>query len=169
MSDAVWPIGLPTRSKSLWLSLGALFVIVMALTVYKDWRLTGERPNVYFYLLVPPVSILGGVLASSATAKLIKQSLTFLDTVAILVSVNILMQASEIVLKLIYHLVWHYAGFLYTALTVSLGIGLMVVGFARQIGVKWRMALVLALAGFIGEAMAGGLFTIMTGLSTPGS
>jgi hypothetical protein len=31
------------------------------------------------------------------------------------------------------------------------------------------MALVLGLAGFIGEAMAGGLFAAMTGLSTAGS
>jgi hypothetical protein len=48
---------IPTNSKYLWLSLTGLLVLVMLVTIYKDWRLTGEQPNVLFYLFVPLIDI----------------------------------------------------------------------------------------------------------------
>ena len=53
------------RSGLLRLILIGLLILVMILTAYKDWRLTGDAPNPLFHLLVPPVDILASDRRSS--------------------------------------------------------------------------------------------------------
>lgn len=103
---------IPAPSLAFWIVLLSLFVVALALTAWKDWWLTGEQPNVLFYLLVPAISMLCGVLCMLGVARLIRQLPTFLELLAIIVGVNTLMQAVEIVLKLVYYLVWKYPGWL---------------------------------------------------------
>jgi hypothetical protein len=146
-----------------------LFVIVMALTAYKDWWLTGEEPNILFYLFVPPVSILGGALSVFGVARAIKQTLTFLETLAVIVSVNVIMQCSEIVLKIIYYRVWEYPGIMYVLIVIPMGAALYAYGLVRWGRVKWWIALALSVVEFVGEVAAAALLTGVPGLSTPGS
>ncbi len=160
---------IPTHSTTLWLVLALLFIVVMALTMYKDWWLTGEEPNVLFYVFVPPVSMLGGVLGVFGVARMTKQTLTFLETLAIIVSVNIVMQCNEIVLKAVYHRVWEYPGIIYVLIVIPLGAILTAFGLARWGRVKWWIALALSVVEVVGELVAAGLLTSLTGLSTPGS
>ena len=60
---------LPKPSYKLLGLLFALFIIVMVLTIVKDWWLTAEEPNILFYIFVPILSILGGVLSMVAAAR----------------------------------------------------------------------------------------------------
>ena len=69
--------GVSTRTKRSWIILVVLFIVVMILTMLKDWWLTSKEPNVWFYLFVPALSILGGVLSMYAVAKIRKQTTTF--------------------------------------------------------------------------------------------
>jgi len=158
------------RSKTLWFSLVLLFIVVMAITMYKDWRLTGEAPNFFFYLFVPPVSMLGGVLAVAGVAKAMKQTLAFWETAVIVLVVNIVMQIiAENLLKIVYYCVWEYPGILWMLFTYPFGLTLLWYGFTRWGRLKGGIAALLTLVELLGEIFAGVLFTSLTGLSTPGS
>ena len=50
-------------SRRVWILMVTAFILILALTIYKDWVLTGDRPNIWFYIFVPAVSMLGSVLA----------------------------------------------------------------------------------------------------------
>jgi len=116
----------------LWFSLILLFIVVMAIIMYKDWLLTGEAPNLFFYLFVPPVSMLGGVLVVAGVAKAMKQTLAFWETVVIVLVVNIVMQIiAENLLKIVYYYVWKCPGMLLVLFTFPFGLALMWYGFAR--------------------------------------
>ena len=145
------------------------FVVVMALTMWKDWWLTGEKPNILFYIFVPSISILGGVLGMFGVAKLCKQPPTFLEMLAIIIGVNTIMQVVEIVLKVIYYLVWEYPGLLYVVIVFLLGFLLGVYGLARWGRVKGWMAAVFMLVELVGEIVTAMLLTGLLGLTTPGS
>ena len=41
---------IPTQSRTLWFALALLFAAVTGLTMWKDWQLTGQEPNILFYL-----------------------------------------------------------------------------------------------------------------------
>ena len=146
-----------------------LFAAAMLLTVWKDWWLTGEEPVALFYLIVPAVSMLGGVLSMYAAVKLGKLPITFLELLAVVICVNIAMQVVEIILKLIYYLAWEYPGWLYLVIVIPAGIAIGVFALARWCGVRWKAAVILMLVELIGEMAAGMILTNITGLSTPGS
>jgi len=99
-------ISISTQSRRFWIVLSLLFVAIMVLTMAKDWWLTAEKPNVWFYIIVPILTILGGALSMYGVAKIGKQPITFLTLFAISLSANTLMQAVENVMKVIYHRIW---------------------------------------------------------------
>lgn len=160
---------IPTHS---WKFLGILlllFAIIMVLTMWKDWRLTNEEPNVWFYILVPILSIIGGVLSMYGIAKISKQTITLLTMLAISLSANTLMQVVENVTKIIYYRIWEYPGLLYILLVIPLGFLLMVYGLIRWGKVKGWMAVVLTIFDFIGSMIVGVILTDVIGITTPGS
>jgi hypothetical protein len=157
------------QSRTTWLIVLPLFVVVMGLTICKDWWLTRDTPNIWFYVVVPPLSLLGGILSTLGIARALKQPLTFLESSMVIVGVNTVMQVAENVLKLVYHLVWQYPGILYLAVVFPLALALALYGYVRWTGAKWRFALVYAIIELVGEMIAGGLLTSIPGLDTPGS
>ena len=116
------------QSLRFWVVLLLLFVIVMGVTAWKDWWLTGERPNVLFYGVVPPLSIAGGTLAVLGVARAIRRPLGFLEILSLNLGANTVMQVAEIVLKIVYCRVWEYPGLLYLVVVLPLGL-LLIVGF----------------------------------------
>ncbi len=137
--------------------------------MWKDWWLTGEEPNILFYLIVPAGSMLGGVLCMFWVVKVRQLPITFLELLAVMIGVNLVMQGMEIVLKLIYYLVWEYPGWLYIAIVFPVGILLGVYGLVRWGRIKWGAAGVLMGVGLAGELLAAGLLSSISGLMTPGS
>ncbi len=129
----------------------------------------GEEPNILFYLIVPAGSMLGGVLCMFWVVKVAQSSLTFLELLAVMIGVNLVMQGMEIVLKLINYLVWEYPGWLYVAIVFPVGFLLGVYGLVRWGRIKWGAAGVLMGVGLAGELLAAGLLSSITGLTTTGS
>ena len=160
---------IPTRSRTFWITLGAALIVVMGLTLAKDWWLTGDKPNVLFYLFVPPVDILGAAAVIALTGNLFGQELAFLDVLALNMGISILMQLVEIVAKLIYYRVHPYSGLLYLAFTFALYPFLLGYALMRWGKLRPWIAFALAVAGLIGSWLVVVLFTSITGLSTPGS
>jgi hypothetical protein len=160
---------IPSRSWVFWTVLILLFAVVMGLTMWKDWWLTGEEPNVLFYIVVPLLSMLGAVLAMFWVVKVRQIPLPFLDLLAILIGVNLVMQGMEILLKLIYYLLWEYPGWLYLVIVIPAGFLLGAYGLVRWGRVRWRMAAVLMAVGLVAELFAAGFATSFFGLNTPGS
>ena len=160
---------LPTRTPRFWVALFLLFAVVMILTMLKDLWLTTEEPNVLFYIFVPILSILGGVLSMYAVAKISKQTVTFSTMLAISLGANTLMQVVENIMKIIYYLIWEYPGFLYIVFVILLGFLLMVYGLVRWGKVKNWTAVILAVFDFVGSMVTGILLTDVIGLTTPGS
>lgn len=137
--------------------------------MWKDWWLTGDQPNVLFYLVVPPLSMLGGVLGMFWVVKVTKLTLSFLELLAIIIVVNLVMQALEIPLKLIYYRIWEYPGWLYMAIVIPAGFLLGVYALVRWGRVKWGMAAGLMAVALVAELFAAGLVSSVFDLSTPGS
>ena len=160
---------LPVQSRKFWGVLLILFLILMVLTMLKDWWLTSEEPNILFYLFVPFTSILGGVLSMYAVAKISKQSIPFLTMLAISLGANTLMQVAENLMKIVYYLVWEYPGLLYIIIVIPLGFLLMLYGLVRWGKLKGWMAFILTIADFIGSMIIGLLMTDVIGITTPGS
>lgn len=160
---------IPTGSWRFWVGLLSVFVIVIGLTMWKDWWLTGEAPNLWFYLVVPAVSMLGGVLCMLWLVKLRDLALPFLDLLALMIGVNLVMQILEILLKMIYYFVWEYPGWLYVAIVFPTGLLLGTYGLVRWGRVKPGMAAALMAVGLLGELVIAGVATSFTGLGTPGS
>ena len=160
---------LPRQSWRFWVTLSLLFSIVMVLTMLKDWWLTTDKPNVLFYIFVPILSILGGVLSMYGVAKIIKQTITFLTILAISLCANTLMQVVENIMKIIYYRIWEYPGLLYIVVVIPLGFLLMVYGLIRWGKVKSWTAIILTVFDFVGSMIIGILLTDVIGLTTPGS
>lgn len=149
----------------LWLLFGG----VMVLTIVKDQWLTTEAPNMLFYLVVPLLTIFGGVLSMYGVAKLRKYPIPFVTLFAISVGVNTLMQVVENLMKITYYLVWEYPGILYFAFVMLFGFLLMVYGLVRWGNVTRWMAIILTGCDFVGGIVVGILLTEVIGLTTSGS
>ena len=169
MIDEVQTHQIPTSSRRFWVWLLLLFAIVIGLTMWKDWWLTGEEPNVLFYVLVPPLSMLGGVLCMFWVVKVTKQPLSFLELLGIVIGVNVVMQGLEIVLKLFYYRVWAYPGWLYIVIVIPTGFVLGMVGLVYWSRASWGKAAVLMAVGLAGELVIAAMVTSLLGISTPGS
>jgi hypothetical protein len=131
---------LPTQSRKFWIVMLLLFAVVMVSTMLKDWWLTAEEPNILFYIFVPTLAILGGVLSMYGMARFCEQTITFLAILAISIGANTVMQVVEIVMKITYYHVWEYPGILYLVLVIPLGFVLMAYGLVRWGNMKWWMA-----------------------------
>jgi hypothetical protein len=160
---------IPSDSAIFWIALAFGYIFTMILTMVKDQWLTGEMPNVVFYATVPFISMLAGILTIFGLAKLIKTALSFRDMLAIIVGVNLVMQGVEIVLKLVYYLLWKYPGILYMALVIPGGFSLGVFGLVKWGGVKWWKATLLIFSELIVEFLTAMFLTSLPGFSTPGS
>ena len=160
---------LPRQSWRFWVTLSLLFSIVMVLTMLKDWWLTTDKPNVLFYIFVPILSILGGVLSMYGVAKIIRRTIKFLTILAISLCANTLMQVVENIMKIIYYRIWEYPGLLYIVVVIPLGFLLMVYGLIRWGKVKSWTAIILTVFDFVGSMIIGILLTDVIGLTTPGS
>jgi hypothetical protein len=160
---------IPTQSGRFWGILMSLFAIVMVVTIWKDEWLTREQPNLWFYIFVPILTILGGVLSMYVIVKMWKQTITFLTMFAISVGVNIFMQVVENVMKIIYYRVWEYPDLLYIVLVIPAGFLLMVYGLIQWGQIKPWTAVGLTFFDFAGSMLVGILLTDVMGLTTPGS
>ena len=161
--------GLVTQTWRFWIALFILFAVVMILTMLKDLWLTTEEPNVLFYIFVPILTILGGVLSMYGVAKISRQTITFLTMLAISLGANTLMQVVENITKIVYYLIWEYPGLLYIVFVIPLGFLLMVYGLVRWGKVSGWMAVILTVSDFVGSLVTGILLTDVVGLTTPGS
>ena len=141
----------------------------MVLTMLKDLWLTGDQPNVLFYIFVPIVTIVSGVSCMYLFARLTKQAVQFLTLLAISLGANTIMQVVENVTKIIYHRVWAYPGILYLIVVLPLGFILLILGLIRWGKVKPWMAIIFVICDFIGSMIAGVVLTDVIGLTTPGS
>jgi hypothetical protein len=143
----------------------------MVLTIVKDWWLTAEEPNVLFYIFVPILTILGGVLSMVAAARILKlsKSITFLTMLAISVGANTIMQVVENVLKITYYLLMEYPGWLYILIVIPMGFVLMAFGLVKWGKVKVWKAILLTVFDFVGSMIIGIILTDLIGLTTPGS
>ena len=101
--------------------------------------------------------------------KISKQTITFLTMLAISIGMNTLMQIVENVMKTTYYRIWEYPGLLYVGIVILLGFLLMIYGLIRWGRVKNWMAVILAVADFIGSMVVGSILTDVIGLTTPGS
>jgi hypothetical protein len=158
-----------TKTRIQWSVLIAAFIIIIALTIYKDWALTGNQPNVWFYVLVPPVSILGSTLAGYGIIKAMKFPITFWDTLFIVILSDFYGQVFENVSKLVYYLIWSYPGWLYFLALLPLIFAVPGYMLMRWYKLRWHYALLIALALFIGGMVLGLGFSSITGIDTPGS
>jgi hypothetical protein len=159
----------PTKTLRFWLVLSFFFAVVMVLTMLKDFWLTAEKPNILFYIFVPTLSILGGVVSMYGAAKIGRQDITFLTMLAISMGANTLMQVVENIMKITYYLIWAYPGLLYIILVLPLGFILVIYGLIRWGKVKSWMAVILAFIDFVGNVATSTLLTDVIGLTTPGS
>jgi len=168
MSDQTWPESLPVRSPRFWMVITLAFALVVALSAWKDTLLSGAAPNFLYYLLVPPFSVLGGVLGMFGLAKLSRLKLAWPEALALVLGVDTLMQLLGILLKLIYYRVWEYPGILYLLILVPATFLGLAYGLGRWCGLRWSEALNLALAAQIGEMVFGLLLSSLPGLSQAG-
>jgi hypothetical protein len=79
------------------------------------------------------------------------------------------MQLAEILLKLLYYMVWLYPGIIYLPITIPLSLGTVGYGLRRWTRLSARNALLLAFLGFLGSWVVTTIFSGFTGLVTPGS
>lgn len=160
---------IPTKSPKFWIILSSLFVFIMIVTMAKDWWLTADKPKVWFYVFVPNLTILGGVLSMYCVTKIGKQSIPFLTLLAISLSANTLMQVVENIMKVIYYRIWEYPGILYIVIVIPLGFLLMVYGLILWGKVKGWTAVLLTVFDFLGSVIVGIVLTDVIGITTPGS
>lgn len=130
---------------------------------------TEQKPNVWFYVFVPILSIVGGAVSMYVITKISKQTITFLTLFAISICVNILMQVVENIMKITYYRIWEYPGLLYILIVIPLGFLLMAFALFQWGKVKGWMAVVLSMFDFMGSLFVVILLTEVIGLTTPGS
>lgn len=146
-----------------------VFAVVVTVAAWKDWWLTSLAPNPVFYIVIPTVSTLSGAVLTFGAARVGRQPAAFLDLFAAIVGANIVMQAAEIVLKLVYYLLWTYPGMLYILVVFLVGYAVLVCGIAYWGKVRWGAAAALAAVSLISQVVIALLVVDVTGLTTPGS
>lgn len=159
----------PWRSPAFWWVLVPLLVAILGLTMAKDYYLTGDRPNLVFYLTVPMVSIAGSTLGGFVAAKLLRQVVLLVDVLAISLVMAFLGQVFENSTKLVWHLVWSYPGWIYLVAILALGVLVPLWCLVHWLRLRSILALVVALGMFLGELILALAFTSFAGVSTPGS
>ena len=145
-----------------------LLILMMMIAIYQDYRLTGLQPDPIFYIFVPPVSMIGSALIGYGLARLFKNPIAFGSILFIVLVSDFIGQIYENLSKLIYYLVWEYPGWLYFLALLPLVILVPGYLFVRWLKTSWWLALILALALFIGGMIFAIAFTSLTGIDTPG-
>jgi hypothetical protein len=118
---------------------------------------------------VPPVSILGSALVGYGIVRVFKRSLRFVDVLFIVLLTDFICQVFENVSKLVYYLVWDYPVWLYLLVMVLLAFLAPIYFFVRWLKLPWWLALVLAIALFLGGMLLSLAFISVTGITTPDS
>lgn len=157
------------HSRNHWLILSTAFVLVIAVTIYKDLALTGNQPNLLFYVTVPLVSMLGSAVAGFAALKIWRKPIPFAETFFIVVLSDFCGQIYENLSKLVYYRLWAYPGWLF--FIGFLPIAFLIPGYLlkRWHHLRWPLALFIALIFFVGGMAFSLGFTALTGIETPGS
>jgi hypothetical protein len=157
------------HSRNNWITLIAAFVAIIIVTIYKDLALTGNQPNLLFYITVPLVSMLGSAAAGYAALKIWRKPITFSETLFMVVLSDFLGQVYENLSKLVYYRLWAYPGWLF--FIGFLPVAFLIPGYLlkRWHKLHWLLALFIALVFFIGGMTASLAFTAVTGIETPGS
>jgi len=159
----------PACPNRLWLALVLPLAAILTLTVYTDRLFSAEKPNPLFYAAVPIVSVMSTAAIAVGAGRLLTHRLALLQALAIVAGISIIMQCSEIILKAIWHLIWHNQGVLYMMFDVLLSLALTTCSFIRYTGMKWGKALTVAVTALFGDLIVTGTFVALTGPSTPGS
>ena len=149
--------------------MGGLLLAILGLTMLKDLYLSGQQPNPIFYLVVPPVSILGATLGGYGAARVLGQGAGLVDALAIALITAVLGQVFENASKLVWHRVWEYPAWLYLFGVLLLGLLVPTTCLVRWLRLRWPAALALGLGMFSGELILALGFTALTGIKTPGS
>jgi hypothetical protein len=102
-------------------------------------------------------------------AKIFKQTITFLEILAISIGVAIVMQLGEVLGKLIYYMIWQYTGILWFPFFFGLYFVSVIYAFVRWTDVRWRVAFGIAILGIFASMLIVAIFTSLTGIDTPGS
>jgi hypothetical protein len=99
---------MPTYTTKLWGELILGLVAIMSLSTPKDWWLTGDKSNIWFYIFMPIIDSVGTAVVMFLVARLLWQLPKFLDFLAVTMGTAIVMQSMEIITKLIHYKVWEY-------------------------------------------------------------
>ena len=137
--------------------------------MFKDGWLTGDQPNIWFYIFVPIFDTTSLAVVMFFSARLFRQHIKLSEVLAITFGVAILMQGIEIITKLIYYKVWAYPEWLYLVVVFPMWFLLTIYALVRFTQVKWGKALIISVLGFVGSLVIGAIFIELTGLETPGS
>ncbi len=157
------------QSQKIWLAMILGLVLALVLTAWSDWVFTGLAPNPLFYFVAIASSILGSVLAMWAWAAMLRPRVPWLELVRVVVGATVVMQLLEVVEKAIYYYVWGYPSFLYLLFNIAVNLVLTSALLVRFSGIRRVYAAILAIIGFVGGLLLGGIVTFATGLTTPGS
>lgn len=155
--------------KYFWPAAISSLALVMILTAVKDLWLTGDEPNLLFYVTVPIADILGTTVFIFLASRLAKYPVAFIQILALIVIVSVAMQVLEIIEKVVWHKVWEYPGFLYILATFGLYFALTSSGLNQLFRIRWLSAVLFSILGMIGGLIAGGILLFLTGIETPGS
>jgi hypothetical protein len=155
-------------SKYFWIVAILAFLALLCFTMYKDYYFTGNRPNPVFYLSVPTIGIFSSALAVFLVSKLVKYSLTFYDTLKVILSAALVMQVWENIAKYIYYVIWEYPEILWF---IMFPIALCITAYLFICVTKasWRYSLLFSVVWVITGNVVALIFISLTGISTPGS
>ena len=156
-------------SGRVWTLMTIAFILILALTIYKDWALTGDQPNIWFYIFVPAVSMLGSILAGYGLIWTRSFPISIGDAFFVILTSEFVGQVYENITKLIYYRIWSYPGWLYILGFLPLIFLVPGILLVRWWKVRWSWALLLSLAFFVGGLVLSLGFMAITGLDTPGS
>jgi len=154
--------------KRFWLIFIPSYSILLALTMYKDFYLTGNQPNPLFYLFVPQAGTFGAAGVLMGLGKLFKKDYSFPGILKVIFITEFIMQIWENLSKIVYHAVWEYPGYLWFII-FPLAFTLKSWLFVRIIHCRWHFAWFLTLLSFLVSILCGMGFMALTGIDTPGS
>jgi len=153
-----------------WALMVALYILVIALTAYKDLFLTGVQPNLLYYSIVPVLTVLGAATGGFLAARYFKLHIGYLDVLFVTLATNFIGQVMEISAKLISYRIWAYPSWLYGLLVViPMATIIPAYLFLRWAKLPWAFGLVLGVTMVLGGVFVAAVFISTTGIYTPGS
>ena len=154
--------------KKVWLGMLLAYPCLLALTMWKDYVVTHQMPNILFYATVPEIGMVGSCFAILLLNKLTRHDIHILDIAKIIVLSEFLFQIWENLAKVVYYWLWHYPGMLWF-IVFPLNLWLVSALFRHISKTSWRYSVVLAVVSACSSMIAGLLWMSLTGIETFGS